>query len=92
MPKVILDRFGIIHFFMIFLKLLNSKVSMLCAAVLGRVSSFYNNSWMNLFYKRNLSMGETDVFFLFIAPEKNKKYNSKVCHFWALAPGEGTLD
>ena len=64
--------------------------NVLCAAVLRRVSSVCNNSWINLFYKRDLSMGEADVFFLFIAPEKNKKYNSKVCHFWVLAPGEGT--
>ena len=37
-------------------------------------------------------MGETDVFFERLAPEKNEKYSSKNYNFLALLPGEGTLN
>ena len=80
-PKVILDRFGIIHFFMKIFILLSPTCLILWAAVLQRVSSVYNNSCTNLLYKCKESMGGTDVFFECQAPEKNKKYGSKVYHF-----------
>ena len=63
------------------LHFLSPTCVILRAAVLRRVSSVYNNSWTNLLYKCKESMGETDVFFERLAPEKNEKYSSKNYNF-----------
>ena len=85
--KVILDRFGIIHFFIIFIIIFMIFWSIVDAIVLWRYPFVSLDSFKYNQYNHKEKIGEAHVFFLFIAPAKIQKYSSKIIKKYALAHG-----
>ena len=89
---MILDRFGIIHFFIIFIIIFTIFWSIVDAAVLWRYLSVFNDSFKYHHYDHKEKISEAHVFFEWIAPPKSPTYMSKIIKKYALAHGSICLD